>query len=97
MLTELVLLSKKPRFENPLCAQVDPELFFPDEDEDGRPIPSNNYTYAEAKGVCSRCSHINECASWAIRNEPLGFWGGLSPLQRREARKRFNIKLQNPY
>lgn len=97
MLSDLVLLSKRPNFDNPLCAQTDPNIFFPEEDEEGNPIASNATTYADAKAICKRCDHMNECASWAIRNETQGFWGGMSPAQRRTARKRLNIRLQNPY
>ena len=100
MLTNLVL-GKRPSFDNPLCAQVDPEIFFPDDEDDDR-IPTrrvvaNQSTYDEAKVVCKACDHIIECAEYAIRHEPQGFWGGLSPYQRRTARRRLNIRLENPY
>lgn len=97
MRASLTLITSRPRFENPLCAQTDPEIFFPEEDEDGKPLARNATSYAEAKAVCRACDHRDACAVWAIKNESQGFWGGLSPAQRRQIRRRFNIKLENPY
>lgn len=95
--SEFILIQKRPQFENPLCAQVDPEIFFPDEEDDSANFVANSFTYTDAKKVCDMCEYRVECASWAIKNEPYGFWGGLSPAQRRTIRKKLNIRLQNPY
>lgn len=56
-----------------LCAQTDPELFYPDKGESVRP----------AKSVCKRCPVRTECLQHALdRNEYFGIWGGLSPNER---------------
>lgn len=58
-----------------LCAQVDPEVFYPDKGESTRP----------AKQICSRCEYLNECLEYALQNrEPHGVWGGASHRERRQ-------------
>ena len=62
-----------------LCAQVDPELWFP---ESGQPN-------GKAKLVCSWCDVQAECLAFALHaNEQFGVWGGLSPEERRRLRRR---------
>jgi len=62
-----------------LCAQVDPELWFP---ESGQPN-------GKAKLVCSWCDVRAECLAFALEaNEQYGVWGGLSPEERRRLRRR---------
>ncbi len=57
-----------------LCAEVDPELFFPDKGESPRP----------AKRVCASCEVRAECLQDALdRRESFGIWGGLSERERR--------------
>ncbi|MPZ61585.1 MAG: hypothetical protein GEU93_09875 [Propionibacteriales bacterium] len=57
-----------------LCAQVDPEIFFP---RKGEPNTA-------ARRVCAACPVAAECRAHAIRSgEPHGIWGGLTAQQRR--------------
>ncbi len=57
-----------------LCAEVDPELFFPDKGESSRP----------AKRVCASCPVRAECLQDALdRHEQFGVWGGLTERERR--------------
>jgi WhiB family redox-sensing transcriptional regulator len=61
-----------------LCAQTDPELFFPEKGGSTR----------EAKAICGRCEVRSQCLDYAIeRNEEHGVWGGLSDHQRRRLRR----------
>jgi WhiB family redox-sensing transcriptional regulator len=64
-----------------VCAEVDPELFFPEKnDTHGRA--------SAAKKVCARCPVAIECALDAMaRDEKYGTWGGMSERQRRTARR----------
>lgn len=56
-----------------LCAQTDPELFFPDIGDDNRP----------AKRICRKCPVKNECLDYALQHqEPFGIWGGTSARER---------------
>ena len=62
-----------------LCAQTDPEAFFPEKGGSTR----------EAKRICSSCEVASECLDYALANdERFGIWGGLSERERRKLRKR---------
>lgn len=57
-----------------LCAQIDPELFFPDE--------GGGSTLA-AKKICGGCDVRAKCLDYALANrERFGIWGGTSPRER---------------
>ncbi|MGH7744327.1 MAG: WhiB family transcriptional regulator [Candidatus Dormibacteria bacterium] len=71
--------------DNALCAQTDPEAFFP---EKGDPNMA-------AKKVCFRCDVRAECLEYALNNrEHFGIWGGLSALQRNRLRRDRGIEHQ---
>ncbi|MDQ0092612.1 WhiB family transcriptional regulator [Paeniglutamicibacter psychrophenolicus] len=62
-----------------LCAQTDPEAFFPEKGGSTR----------DAKRVCGACNVRSECLEYALTNdERFGIWGGLSERERRRLRKR---------
>ena len=62
-----------------LCAQTDPEAFFPEKGASTR----------EAKRVCQSCEVRAECLEYALANdERFGIWGGLSERERRRFKKR---------
>lgn len=57
-----------------LCAEVDPELFYPDA----------SVTARHAKRVCMACEVRVACLDYALRTgQRWGVWGGLSERQRR--------------
>jgi WhiB family redox-sensing transcriptional regulator len=58
--------------EQALCAQVDPELFFPEQG-----APARN-----AKRVCGKCDVRDECLAAALAIGADGVWGGTTPRQR---------------
>ncbi|MDO4258844.1 MAG: WhiB family transcriptional regulator [Actinomycetaceae bacterium] len=61
-----------------LCAQTDPEAFFPEKGGSTR----------EAKSVCQACDVREECLEYALANdERFGIWGGLSERERRRIRR----------
>lgn len=61
-----------------LCAQTDPEAFFPEKGGSTR----------EAKAVCQACEVREECLEYALANdERFGIWGGLSERERRRLRR----------
>lgn len=65
--------------ERALCAQTDPEAFFPEKGGSTR----------EAKRVCVSCEVRAECLEYALLNdERFGIWGGLSERERRKLKKR---------
>jgi WhiB family redox-sensing transcriptional regulator len=60
-----------------LCAETDPEAFFPEKGGSTR----------EAKRVCGGCAVRSECLEYALANdERFGIWGGLSERERRRVR-----------
>ena len=62
-----------------LCAQTDPEAFFPEKGGSTR----------EAKKICASCEVRTNCLEYALENdERFGIWGGLSERERRKLRKR---------
>ncbi|MGN8247460.1 WhiB family transcriptional regulator [Cellulomonas soli] len=65
--------------ERSLCAQTDPEAFFPEKGGSTR----------EAKKVCTSCDVRAECLEYALANdERFGIWGGLSERERRKLKRR---------
>jgi len=65
--------------ERALCAETDPEAFFPEKGGSTR----------EAKKICTGCEVKAECLEYALSNdERFGIWGGLSERERRRLRRR---------
>ena len=65
--------------ERALCAQTDPEAFFPEKGGSTR----------EAKSICQGCEVRSECLEYALaHDERFGIWGGLSERERRKLKKR---------
>ena len=61
-----------------LCAQTDPEAFFPEKGGSTR----------EAKRVCQSCTVRTECLEYALgHDERFGIWGGLSERERRKLKR----------
>lgn len=64
--------------EHALCAETDPEAFFPEKGGSTR----------EAKRVCAACEVRAECLEYALsQDERFGIWGGLSERERRRLRR----------
>ncbi len=65
--------------ERALCAQTDPEAFFPEKGGSTR----------EAKRICAGCEVRAECLEYALAfDERFGIWGGLSERERRRLKHR---------
>jgi WhiB family redox-sensing transcriptional regulator len=61
------------------CAGHDPDHWY---------VPEQT-TYRYARAICAVCPVKTDCLNWALRaGEYQGMWGGLSPQQRRQLRKR---------
>lgn len=64
--------------ERALCAQTDPEAFFPEKGGSTR----------EAKRICQSCEVRTECLEYALaHDERFGIWGGLSERERRRLKR----------
>ena len=80
---ELYLLEDQPEDagwqERGLCAQTDPEAFFPEKGGSTR----------EAKKVCLTWDVRQDCLEYALEHdERFGIWGGLSERERRKLKKK---------
>ncbi|HEY4004745.1 MAG TPA: WhiB family transcriptional regulator [Pseudonocardia sp.] len=61
-----------------LCAETDPEAFFPEKGGSTR----------EAKRICSGCEVRSQCLEYALaHDERFGIWGGLSERERRRLKR----------
>jgi WhiB family redox-sensing transcriptional regulator len=75
-------LPNEPWMQEGLCAQTDPDSFFPDKGGSAR----------EAKRVCLNCPVREECLQYALEhNERWGVWGG----ETERARRRMQIEKRN--
>lgn len=64
--------------ERALCAQTDPEAFFPEKGGSTR----------EAKRICLGCEVRDACLEYALaHDERFGIWGGLSERERRRLKR----------
>jgi len=64
--------------EQAICAQIDPEMFFPEKGGSTR----------EAKRMCGLCPVRLECLAYALdHDERFGIWGGLSERDRRKVKR----------
>lgn len=70
--------------ESALCAQIGPDLWFPDRGGSVR----------LAKTYCRRCPVLGECLDWALAGGSSwngidsGVWGGTTANERRDIRRR---------
>lgn len=65
-------------YDDALCAQTDPELFYPEKGGSVR----------EAKSICASCDVREQCLEEALdHDERFGIWGGLSERERRKLKR----------
>jgi WhiB family redox-sensing transcriptional regulator len=69
----------------PVCAETDPELFFPQEKDDPmvRHMTSVYYDEKGAKSLCQTCPYRVACLLYAVENREIGIWGGTTEGERR--------------
>lgn len=64
-------------YRSALCAQTDPDAFFPEKGQSAR----------LAKRICASCEVREECLRYALeRAGTAGIWGGLNESERRDLR-----------
>ena len=65
------------------CAEVDPEIFFPERGGSSK----------AARAVCGQCDVRMQCLEYALNNkEQFGIWGGTSERERRRLRKERTLR-----
>ena len=76
-----------PWMADGLCAQTDPEIFFPPDE------PGRRHSAEPARRICRNCPVQAECLDFALNQENLyGIWGATTPNQRtRLRRKRIDV------
>jgi WhiB family redox-sensing transcriptional regulator len=62
---------------DPLCAETDPEAFFPE--EGGSPEP--------ARDICMSCDLRDPCLEWALTWDVDGVWGATTRHERRRIKE----------
>jgi WhiB family redox-sensing transcriptional regulator len=79
---------------DPACANVDPELFFPQEIEVGNNRIMSVYgDIATAKSICNTCPLKAPCLEYALNNSEVGVWGGTTEHQRDDLRRIAKIRI----
>lgn len=79
IITELFAARRESWHDRAVCAQTDPELFFP-----GKGELSKSKT---AKQLCFTCPVRLQCLEWALANdERWGVWGGTTGYERSSLR-----------
>ena len=83
--------------EMPACEGMDTNFFYPvgESNEDNTWAKDN--VYPQLRKVCANCDVLDKCRDYAIKHEEWGFWGGMSVYERRKWRKKYNIKLEQPW
>ncbi|HVF54052.1 MAG TPA: WhiB family transcriptional regulator [Actinomycetota bacterium] len=65
------------------CAEVEPEIFFPERGGSSK----------AARSVCNNCAVSAQCLEYALNNkEQFGIWGGTSERERRRLRKERTVR-----
>jgi len=81
------LFIDQPWADQALCAQTDPEAFFPEKGGSPR----------EAKAVCAACFVAAECLDYALTTgERFGVWGGFSERERRKLQDHHSDSPRDP-
>lgn len=77
-----IFTTSMPKWQDALCAEVDPEIFFP--------IKGSAQSQAfKAKSICRKCPIIDKCLSYAVKHTDLeGIWGATTPREREIIRSR---------
>lgn len=70
------------------CKGKDPDIFYPKREK------PQSTVYGEARKICDGCPVRVVCLEDALENfEELGFRGGLSPMERRVARRAYRMRV----
>lgn len=70
-----------PDMPGAMCAQTDPNLFFP-------PPMGGQGDAARAKRLCHECDWRLRCLEWAVEtNQEYGIWGGTTHTERKQLRR----------
>ena len=75
-----------PNFDgSQVCAQTDPQIFFPD------PMAQNQPDPRRVKALCNTCPFKVDCLAYALSTNVTGIWGGTTGIERRHIRQRYRL------
>lgn len=77
--------------EDANCKDAPTSIFFPSE-ELANPARYRE-SAQEARSYCETCSVQQQCLNYALRNETVGIWGGMTARQRQKERTIRNMKI----
>ncbi len=69
------------------CISIGFELFYADQ---------SDHLYPILAGCCESCPSLEPCREWAIRHEAHGYWGGMTPADRKLYRSKRRIPFTDP-
>lgn len=72
------MFKPEPWMADALCAQTDPDVFFPELGGSTR----------EAKAICAKCPVLARCRAFALEHGERGVWGGTSDGDRTRLRRK---------
>lgn len=80
--------AERPEWHDEALCKGEQHLFFKGKGDHG----DNQEMYPDARRMCAQCPVKAECLSHALNQpENFGFWGGMSPKERRAERQRLGI------
>lgn len=65
-----------------VCAQVDPELFFPENAIEAL------HNIKLVRPICTACAFRNPCLAYALKHKEIGIWGGTTEREREKLKRR---------
>ena len=76
--------SKALILDNPLCAETDPDMFFPKKND--------SKTSKQAQELCQHCPEMVACREYVLKTSDIyyGVWGGLNMKTILQMRARIN-------
>jgi WhiB family redox-sensing transcriptional regulator len=66
-----------------VCADEDPELWFP--------ISDDTEAIEQAKSLCAACPLLRPCTAWALTHAVHGVWGGLTESDRARLQRQHGL------
>ena len=72
------------------CREIGSDFFYPDSENEG-----DTSMYSFGKKICAGCEVRQQCLDWAVRHEGYGLWGGMTPRERMQIRRKLNITLES--
>ena len=76
----MIDITPRPWMSSAVCATVDPELFFPETQQ-------QTYQIRQAKAICGGCPVIADCLNAGLQPIAEGIWGGATVNERKSIKR----------